>query len=71
MYNNTPIPHQATKIELRRWYRKIPTRTLNQVIKAAVKAQNEIATIPTSKRAHVLNKHHLKFIFEELGRPKI
>lgn len=65
------LPHQATKQEVRRWYRKIPTRTVNQVIKASIKSNNKVATIPTSIRTHALNRHHLEFIFEELGKPNL
>lgn len=69
MYNKKPLPSQATKAEVRDWYRKISTRTVNQVIKAAILEANKTAVVKTSIRAHSLNRHHLEFIFDELGRP--
>lgn len=63
------LPYQATKREVRRWYYKIPTRTVNQVIKASIVEVNRTSTIKTSLRTHALNRRHLKFIINELGRP--
>jgi len=73
MNNNTTqrLPHQATKQEVRKWYHKIPTRTVNQIIKAAIIEVNKTTNIQTSLRTHALNRHHLTYIIDELGKPNL
>lgn len=71
MPTNVPLPYQATRSEVRKWYYKIPTSTVNQVIKAAIVEVNKNAIVKTNPRTHALNSHHLEFIYNELGKPKL